>query len=285
METLQAYQQQQHVTITKQYKQHSDAIKAREPYGDDFEKIYEKATKADVKLDNAKAFLEDFSPEERKTLQNYAKLVDEISVDSLSNEGAYNLLMHAYEKYDFNDDGIVENGIAKISSIVPAIPQNMDSGTKQAYTNAMNSLDKKDRLLASMTLSIDPDRRNHNLAKHFQNMSAAKRADIQQYATFDIDQFVLKTLSEPYHPKPATYESITNRAETLINPPPQSYSSPELKNALSQFLEAFQAEYAQIKNNAAQQSTVDVLASRQNVEPTQTDKSSGALQSALKSAS
>lgn len=277
METSQTYRE--HIAIAKQYKQHSDAIKVREPYKEDFEKIYEKAAEADVKLSNAKTFLENLSPEERKTLQNYARLVDDISVGSMSDEGAYNLLMHAYEKYDFNDDGIVENGIAKTGSM---IPQNMDNDTKQAYVNAMNTLDEKDRFLAGMMLSFDTERIKYDIAKHFQNMSATERAAVQEYTTFDIDQFILETLSKPYHPKPTTYESITNRAKTIINPPPQSYSSPELKNAMSKFLEAFQNQYAAIKNNTGQQSTTDILASRQNSE-TQLQQNSGTLQTVLES--
>ena len=53
-------------------------------------------------MSNAKDFLSDLSAEELETLQNYAQLADAIEVDKLSDEGAYNLLMHFYEKYDFS---------------------------------------------------------------------------------------------------------------------------------------------------------------------------------------
>ena len=135
----------------KNLELHSDYSKVREPYKDDFEKIYEEAKSSDIKLSNSKEFLNDLSSEELSTLQNYARLVDEISVDELSDEGAYNLLMHFYEKYDFNNDGITEIGKAKALSM---IPQNMEDDLKEAFVNAVNSSDEDD-MLSMMLLTLD----------------------------------------------------------------------------------------------------------------------------------
>jgi hypothetical protein len=242
METSAAYQE--HISIAKQYKMHSDYTKAREPYKEDFEKIYERAKESDVKLDSAKDFLNNLTPDELKTLQNYARLVDDIVVNTLSDEGAYNLLVHSYEKYDFNDDGIAENGIGKN---IPMIPQNMDKDTKQAFVNALNSLSEKDRFMANMVLTFDISRLNKSIAQHFQNMPQDKRDAMQEYLSFDIDKFIMDTLSKSHKSSQTTYDSISKRADSIINPPPQAYSSPELKSSMSKFITAFEKEYSTIK--------------------------------------
>lgn len=242
METSVAYQE--HISIAKQYKMHSDYTKVREPYKEDFEKIYDRAKESDVKLDSAKDFLNSLTPDELKTLQNYARLVDEIVVNSLSDEGAYNLLVHSYEKYDFNDDGIAENGIAKN---IPMIPQNMDKDTKQAYVNAFNSMSEKDRFMTNMVLTFDISRLNKSIAQHFQNMPQEKRDAMQEYLSFDIDKFIIDTLSKSHKSSQTTYDSIIKRADSIINPHPQTYSSPELKSSMSKFVVAFEKEYSTIK--------------------------------------
>ncbi|MEA1917053.1 MAG: hypothetical protein U9N42_05935, partial [Campylobacterota bacterium] len=93
-----------HVNIMKDLQLHSDFYKVREPFKEGFEEIYEEAKKEDVKVDTAKEFLHTLSQDELSTLQNYSRLVEKIDIDELSDEGAYNLMMHFNEKFDFDKD-------------------------------------------------------------------------------------------------------------------------------------------------------------------------------------
>ena len=71
-----------------------------------------------INTSNAKEYLQSLSKEELSTLQHYTLLVDDIDVDKLNDEGAYNLLLHHYEKFDFNNDGLVSNGIGNGISLI-----------------------------------------------------------------------------------------------------------------------------------------------------------------------
>ncbi len=137
----------EHVNIVKNLKMADSFYAVREPYKDGFEDIYNKANENNVDMSNAKEFLNSLTKEELSTLQNYTRLADEVNVDNLSDEGAYNLLLHHYEKYDFNNDGIREDGIAKTSGI---IPQSLGNDEKKALVETFNSMDFKDVMLSSM---------------------------------------------------------------------------------------------------------------------------------------
>ena len=79
-------------------------------FSEAFETLYHQAIDSGVTLGNAVSFLENLSADALKSLQEYAGLTDEIDVSTLSAEGAYNLLLHAEEQCDFNNDGTVEVG-------------------------------------------------------------------------------------------------------------------------------------------------------------------------------
>lgn len=253
METSTSYQK--HVQIMKNLELHSDYEKVREPYKDDFETIYEEAKESDIKLSNAKEFLNDLDSKELSTLQNYARLVDEISVDELSDEGAYNLLMHFYEKYDFDNDGITEVGKGKNISM---IPQNMEDDLKEAFVNALNSSDEDD-MLSMMVLTFDLELLKHHIAEDMKNMSESQKSAIREHASFDIDKFIEETLKTPYHPKTITFEDIVERIDKVLNPEDTEYSSPEFQESMEKFSQTLQNEYQKIKESKAQEQKESIL--------------------------
>lgn len=112
-------QYEEHVAIMKELQYDKSFYEVREPYKEDFQKIHEDAKNKGVNISNAKKYLNSLSKDELFTLQNYTRLANEIDVDVLSDEGAYNLLLEHYEKYDFNSDGFVETGIGKGTPLVP----------------------------------------------------------------------------------------------------------------------------------------------------------------------
>ena len=70
-------------------------------------------------MSNAKEIVSSLSKSELGTIQKYKSLADAINVDSLSKEGAYNLLVHNCENIDYDGDGYTEVGIGKSVNIIP----------------------------------------------------------------------------------------------------------------------------------------------------------------------
>jgi hypothetical protein len=93
--------------------------------------------------------------------------------------------MHDYEKYDFNGDGAVQDGIGNMAPIIPA---GMTDDIKSAYVKSLNSLGDGDRLMA-MTLSFDMG----------------------------------KLSGTPYRPKRIDYASLSNRVDNILNPTPPAF--------------------------------------------------------------
>ena len=109
-----------HKDILKELNIYNDITREHKRINKDaFDTIYDKAKESDVKVNSAKEFLATLSRGEMSTLRKYDSLVDSINIDTFTNEGAYNLLMHEYEKYDFNGDGAIMDGAAKTLSLVP----------------------------------------------------------------------------------------------------------------------------------------------------------------------
>lgn len=185
--------------------------KAREPYEEDFEKIYEKAQTFDIKLDNAKDFLNSLSDEELATIQHYNGLVEAIDSGNLNQESAYNLLVHNHEQYDFNGDNIVEAGATRK---IPLIPKTMPSDVRSAFIEAMNSLPEDKRLLASLV-------------------------------TFDIGRIVAQINHTPYTPPVVDYAYLEKRIDSLLNPQHGAYTSPQTKEVIQSFWDSFNAAYKQ----------------------------------------
>lgn len=214
----------QHVEIVKGLKMADSFYEAREPYKEAFEDIYQKAKDENVTVSTAKDFLNTLSKDDLSTLQNYTLLVNEIDVDSLNDEGAYNLLLHHYEKYDFDNDGFVQNGEAKMGEL---IPKNMPSDEKQAFVNTLNEMDEKDRFMA-LAFTFPLKLNIEGIAEDSSN-------------------------NEFYD-----YESIMKRIDRILNPLANEERSDELLSVFNIFKEAFEKNYNELVSQKEQ------LASQRN---------------------
>lgn len=211
METSTRYQT--NVSFMKQLQTNSDRTAMQSPYSQDFEAIYQEAAQSDVKLSTAKAFLSNLSEDDLSTLQHYTGLANAIDVNSLSDEGAYNLLMHDAEKYDFNGDGMVQDGIANKSS---TIPTTMSDAMKASYVSALNSLDESERFDAMTAVTLN---------------SATT-------ALLSVDGTASSATSTPL-----TYDVLAARINAVLHPTQGAYTSPEIKETIAKFWENFQSSY------------------------------------------
>lgn len=221
METTANYQSYLSAMQNYQTPQGRKAYQA--PFAKAFEEIYTKAQSQDINLKNAQEFLQNLSNSELTTLQKYSGLADPINANTLSAEGAYNLLMHDKEQYDFNGDGVAEVGKAK--NLLP-VPINMPSDVRDAYISALNSLEGKDRLMA-MTLSIDVAHLNSTLN------------------------------NTPYTPTKMDYEYLQPRVQNILHPIQGAFSSEEMKNTVTKFWDAFNSAYTGDKTQNSSQTQSD----------------------------
>ena len=205
----------ENMRLMQQLKTNSSREAMQAPYSNGFETIYEQAQQSDIKLSNAKAFLNTLSTDQLSTLQHYTGLADEINVDALSDEGAYNLLMHDYEKYDFNNDGLLQDGISNKASIIPT---NMSSSMKQSYVDALNSLDESQRFDAMTVTTLN-------------------------YATLALQNADENGIGNYHEATPLTYDILAARVDSILHPTNGSYASTELQNTIQQFWENFQKSY------------------------------------------
>lgn len=207
METSASYQN--YISAREKLQPFAGRTAHQSPYAKDFEDIYNEASNQDIKLSNAKEFLEGLSKTEMQTLQKYSGLADAIDIGSITQEGAYNLLMHDYEQYDFNSDGVAEVGLAKM--ILP-IPITMPTDVRDAYITAMNTLDDEERLMVS-TL------------------------------TFDVERLKSVMNNTSYTPSVIDYDYLSKNVERVLNPTNGGYSSENFKISVSNFWEVFQSAY------------------------------------------
>lgn len=215
-----------YVNDMKNYQTTQGRKDSQAPYTQAFETIYNKAKEEDVKLSNAKSFLDNLSQSELKTLQKYAGLAESIDLEGLSSEGAYNLLMHDYEQYDFNDDGVAEVGEAqRILAVAKTMPQDV----RVAYIEAMNSMSDKDKLL-SMMLTLDPAR------------------------------ITARINNEPYTPTTIDYQFLKQRVDSILNPTGGAYSSEETKQSIQNFWDAFNNAYDSSDTNSTEEQTSSEVA-------------------------
>lgn len=211
---------ERHVAITKELNMHSDFTKVREPYKEDFEKIRQEAKDEKVNISNAKEFLNSLSQEELKTLQHYSGLANEINVGKLNDEGAYNLLLHHYEKFDFNNDGFISDADAMTQSLIPV---NMPDTEKRALVKTLNEMDEKDSFITLML--INPLKFKVEINGQVKAVNLMNKND---------------------------YNSIIKRVNEIINPQPMSYSSDEIKDVFKVFKELFEKNYEEIKTQDSQ---------------------------------
>jgi rRNA maturation endonuclease Nob1 len=233
METSSAYQS--YIASIQNLEPTEGRKKYQEPFKESFEAIYEKATQTDVKLDSAKSFLESLSQDELTTLQKYTGLADPINIQGLSQEGAYNLLMHDNERYDFDANGTAEVGLANTAL---SVPQNMPSAEREAFVKTLNSLDDKERMMVSML-------------------------------TLDLGRISAEVNGEKYTSTKFDYSYLKNRVDSILNPQAGAFSSEEVKNSISNFWNIFESNYTgdktveqEEKRDSAVQKFVDELLSK-----------------------
>ena len=215
-----------YVNSMKNYETTQGRKDYQAPFREAFEALYSQAKEEDIGLTNAKEFLQGLSEDEIRTLQKYTGLADSVNVDTLSSEGAYNLLLHDYEQYDFNGDGAVEVGIGKLR---PLVPTNMPADVRDAYINAMNSMSDRDKLLSSM-LTLDP---------------ARIKAMIN---------------NEPYTPTTIDYDFLKERVEDILNPKGGAFTSEDTKTSIRAFWDAFNNSFTGDKTPKTDERRSDAVA-------------------------
>ncbi|MCV6607605.1 MAG: hypothetical protein OIF32_05290 [Campylobacterales bacterium] len=212
---------QDHMAIMKDYYQTTGSGKVSSKTENKFDEIYDKSR--DVDSSNAKEFLKSLDPKELKTLQSFHYLADKINVDSLSNEGAYNLLQHRYEQLDINGDGLVQSGVA---DLIPTFPQNMDNELKSSVVDSLKQMkaegapDKELFLVSSMlTFKFN----SHTIL-------AGVRRDLG----------IQDSVETPKN----DYNSIAEIHHRMHNPLPGEHRSDEIINAFDKFFDILNQNYS-----------------------------------------
>ena len=206
---------EEHVAILKELQHDESFYEAREPFKEEFQKIHDDAKEKGINVSNAKEYLESLSKEELSTLQNYTLLVNEITVDTLSNEGAYNLLLDHYEKYDFNNDGFVEDGIGKG---IPLIPSHFSNTEKKALVDTFNSIGPKNMLMMA-TLLMPP----------------------MKFVNGEIVP----------DPKKMEFDNIQKGVEAIFHPKNKKNSTQDFKDSVKLFWEELMRNYSKILEEKA----------------------------------
>jgi len=202
MQINQAYTE--HVNIVKDLKMTDSFYEVREPYKEGFEEIHNRAKDENINISNAKEFLSSLSKEELDTLQHFSGLADQVNVSVLSDEGSYNLLLNHYERYDFNNDGLVTSGIG---NSLPMIPTNMSNHDKKALVNTVNEMGMDNAFLGLSAII-------------FSNVS------LDGYSNERVD-----------------FSSIKERMESILDPENKKYSTLEFRESINNFWTAFQNNY------------------------------------------
>ena len=205
----------EHVEISKQLKMSNGFYEVREPYKEDFEKIYNEAKEQKIELSSAKMFLNSLSKEELSTVQNYARMWDTIDVSKLDDEGAYNLLLHHYEKFDFDNNGVVSDGLAMTETLLPV---NMSSDEKEVLVQTLNEMPEFESFMALAMIRIPK-----LIVVDVENDGSIKFRSNERIRM--------------------TYDIIKDRVDNILNPPPGAYSSPELKDTMTNFLKFFEKNF------------------------------------------
>ena len=254
-----------HKNIVKELNIYNDITREHKRVNKDaFNAIYDKAKESDVKVNSAKEFLATLSRGEMLTLSKYDSLADSININTLTNEGAYNLLMHEYEKYDFNGDGAIMDGAAKTLSLVP---QNMDDEAKKSWVKAINAMGDDWMSVSVISMGLNDEYLKRSIAENFSKMSDSQINTMQESASFDIRSFIDETLSKPYNPKTITILDILDKVNNIINHTDGGYSSPELIKSTERFKEALEIAYAKIteESKSQQLSTQKELEIKQDI--------------------
>jgi hypothetical protein len=119
----------------------------------DFAALLDKASSQLEENASAKQVLSGMSADELKLLQKATSLGDPIKVDSLSNEGAINLLAQPDKTgmVDLNNDGLVEIGVSKMMTFPPV---NAPAHVQDAWDKATENMSEIDKAVMQMHMHI-----------------------------------------------------------------------------------------------------------------------------------
>lgn len=232
---------QSHINIVKDMFTNEDG--SLQNTTDEFEAVYSKFKEANVTLSNAKEFLKSLSKEELYAIKDYKRFADDIDISKLTDEGAYNTLVHRYEIYDFDNDGHAMIGEAQSYS---KIPQNMEPEAKKALVQTYKDTPEEDRLLMSFTiLNLDMDRVKQAIAEHLNKMPIEEQKKIQEVFGFDISQFISDYLD--YKPKTLTYNDVINNFDDLMKSNKNHPNREVFMNSMERIKSNFEKNYEDIK--------------------------------------
>ena len=194
-----------------------------------FEKIYEKTQQMDVDLSNAKEIVQSLSKRELSVIQRYKSLADPIKTESLSQEGAYNLLMHNYENIDYDGDGYVETGIGKS---IPMIPMEAPHAFREKFIASLKEMQKNGandfEMMAATITTFGTYALMKNEQKRYEEDPTFKEL-LRQHG---IDKIVVQT--------PSFDDSyILELKEKVEHPQGGAYYSPEFVQGMQKFFKAY----------------------------------------------
>ena len=233
-----------HIDIVKDLNLYTTLRENQRPFEKKFEEIYMKAKNEDVKLYNAKEFLNSLSRDELRILQKFDSLSDSINVDILSDEGAYNLLVHNYEKYDFDNDGLVNIGLA---DQVASVPQHMNDEAKKVWLKTLNAMGDDFMAISVITLAFNDELIKRSIAEHLNTMSDSQIDNIQDSSTYDIRKFIDETLLQPYSPKLITLQGIIDKIDDVLYGEDGGQSSLEMLESTEHLKEELLNAYEEVK--------------------------------------
>lgn len=117
-----------------------------------FQEIMKKAQE-EGGYEKPKEFLQSLSKEDMKLIQKIHCLADPIEIETLSFEGAHNLLLTHSAAKDVDDNRVVEIGAGKT---LPFPPANAPDNVKKAWDEAVKGMSLRERMMAeAMFWSIE----------------------------------------------------------------------------------------------------------------------------------
>ena len=128
------------------YRDEAAADSLKQAYGEILLQAYQEGGYADPK-----AFLETLSGEELSAVQVVHRLADPIRVDSLTEEGALNLLVPPAAQVDLNHDGLTRSGVAYGMKFPDS---NTPAAVAEAWEEATDGMDLKERMIYELHMML-----------------------------------------------------------------------------------------------------------------------------------
>lgn len=207
-----------YLLVSKRLQQFEDNFKYEMPYHESFENIFKKSLEAKVTQESAKCFLQTLSAEELLTLQSYFGLSDSIELNALSDTEAFYLLHHNNESSQSEENSA--NGSVH-SDHVLIVPKGMTADIRDAYVEAMNTLNNLDRLKI-IALTLEPSYHGTDSSK--------------------------SSLKQPI----IDYAYMQQQIKQRLDPAGDAFTSQSTKKSIQKFKDAFETAF-EAKNNKANQ--------------------------------